>query len=92
MPTIIIRTVEITETNFLLSIEFDFALEEGGSHYVYPISVSKPEYLYWKESVDPQANTLDDYIITLVRPHYEKLFTQKQLADQLNLVDKSLSW
>lgn len=92
MVNVIIRTVTITETHFNLHLEFDFALEEGSSMETYELSVSKPDYLFWKETTDPVANTVLDYITSLVKPHYEKLLAQKELAVLLKLKDKELTW
>ena len=92
MATIIIRSVVIGETHFTLHIEFDFSLVEGGNAETIHIAVSKPEYLFWKETADPAKNAITDYIQTLVQPKYEKLLKQRDLADTLNLVDKEITW
>lgn len=90
MPKVIIRGVEITELNFNLRIEFDFSLVEGGSAETLDIAISKPDFLFWKET-NPNG-TLLDYIKSLVKPHYEKLLAQKQLATTLALLNKEISW
>ena len=90
MPKVIIREVTITETTFDLRLEFDFALIDGGSAETFNLSISKPEYLFWKET-NP-AGTVLDYIKYQVKPHYEKLLAQKTLATTLNLLNKELSW
>ena len=92
MAKVIIRDVTISETAFNLRFEFDFALEDGGTAETYSTSISKPNYLFWKESADPANNSLLDYIQTLVQPHYERLLAQKELAVQLALKDKEITW
>lgn len=90
MAKIIIREVSVNEQNLNLKIEFDFSVVSGGSNYMFNLSLSKPQYLYWKES-NP-SGTLDDYIIENVKSHYDLLKAQRDLAVTLNLVDKSLTW
>lgn len=90
MPTVKITEVDITEVGFNVSLEFDFTLVQGALPYTYTIIISKPEYLFWKET-NPTGTVLD-YIKALVKPHYEKLLAQKTLAAQLNLVNQTLTW
>ena len=90
MAIVTIREVAVEEQSLILSIEFDFEVVSGQGAHVYQISISKPDFLYWKE-YNP-TGTLDDYIITLVQPHYDKLKAQRDLAVQLNLLNKELSW
>jgi len=90
MPTVTIRDVRIGESNFNIRLEFDFALVDGGSAETYEISISKPDYLFWLEN-NP-TGTVIDYIADQVRPHYEALKKQKILAQQLNLLNKEITW
>ena len=87
-----IKIVDVTpnEIGFIISVEFDYTLLVGTTPQTFSVNVSKPEYLFWKES-NP-SGTVDDYIISLVRPHYERLLAQKTLATQLGLINKTLTW
>jgi len=90
MPTVKITEVEVTEVGFNILVEYDFTLVQGALLETLHIFVSKPEYLFWKET-NPTGTVLD-YIKSLVKPHYEKLLTMKTLATQLNLVNQTLTW
>ena len=90
MPKVIIREVEINELNFNLRIEFDFSLVEGGSAETCNIVISKPDFLFWRET-NP-TGTLIDYIKSLVKPHYEKVLAQKKLATTMALLNKEITW
>jgi len=90
LASIKIVDVAPNESGFSITLEFDYTLLIGTSPQTYSIEVSKPQYLFWKES--NLTGTVDDYIISLVRPHYEKLLAQKTLATQLGLVNKTLTW
>lgn len=90
MPTVKIVDCTVNEAGFNIVVEFDFSLVVGALPETYALSVSKPEYLFWRET-NP-AGTVLDYIKFLVKPHYEKLAAQKALATQLNLVNQTLTW
>ena len=90
MPTVTIVDCVVNETGFEIKVEFDFSLVVGQLPETYILNISKPEFLFWKET-NPTGTVLE-YIKTLVRPHYEKLLVQKNLATQLNLVNRTLTW
>ena len=90
MPTVTIRNVVIGEKSFDISVEFDFALVDGGSAVTMLISISKSDYLFWQEN--NAGGSVLDYITDMVRPHYEALKKQRDLAQALNLINKTLAW
>jgi hypothetical protein len=90
MAKVTVVDVVPNENGFLIRVNFDYTALIGTVPETYSVDISKPEYLFWKES--NVAGTIDDFIRSLVRPHYEKLLAQKNLALQLNLVNKELTW
>lgn len=90
MAKVTIREVTVREETFNLRFEFDFTLLGQPSAETYTMTISKPKYLFWKES-NP-VGTILDFIEAMVKPHYEALKKQNALAAQMSLVDKELTW
>lgn len=90
MAKVTIREVTVQEETFTLRFEFDFTLLGQASAETYTLTISKPQYLFWKES-NP-AGSIVDFITAQVKPHYEALKKQNALAKQMSLVDKELTW
>ena len=90
MAKVTIREVTVQEETFTLTFEFDFTLLGQPSAETYTMAISKPKYLFWKES-NP-AGTILDYVESEIKPHYEALKKQNILAETLALVDKELTW
>ena len=90
MAKVIIREVTISEENFTLRFEFDFTLLGQTTAETYTLQISKPQYLFWKES--NSAGSILDYVESEIKPHYEALKKQNILAETLALVDKELTW
>ena len=90
MAKVTIREVMVQEETFTLTFEFDFTLLGQPSAETYTMTISKPKYLFWKET-NPAGSILD-YIESEVKPHYEAIKAQNTLAAQLALKDKELTW
>ena len=90
MAKVTIREVTVQEETFTLTFEFDFTLLGQPSAETFTLSISKPKYLFWKES-NPAGSILD-YVESEIKPHYEAIKKQNELAASLALVDKELTW